>query len=158
MSKIDSNSLNLESSVNKVAARLNSDPIFNLCGSINTSGGCINQSELSEIVRATYFQKSNITSKQKELQDIIKAEQELRKGINQVTEEHTELLGKIWSRHFLYSLVYNIYCGDTPDRLYDETIRMESLALGKRMFISRELKRIDMKHLAAIKKGESVNV
>lgn len=158
MSKIDSNSLNLESSANKVAARLNSDPIFNLCGSINTSGGCINQSELSEIVRATYFQKSNITSKQKELQDIIKAEQELRKGINQVTEEHTELLGKIWSRHFLYSLVYNIYCGDTPDRLYDETIRMESLALGKRMFISRELKRIDMKRLAAIKKGESVNV
>ena len=155
MSKIDSNSLNLESSANKVAAKLNADPIFNLSGSINSSGGCINLSEFAEIVRATYFQKSNIFSKQKELQDIIKAEKDLRNGINLVTEEHTELLEKTWPRTFLYSLVYNIYCGETHDRLYDETIRMESLALGKKMFVSRELKRIDMRRLAAIKKGES---
>ena len=158
MSKIDSNSLNLESSANKVAAKLNADPIFNLCGSINTSGGCINKSEFAEIVRATYFQKSNITSRQKELQDIIKAEQDLRNGINHITEEHIELSGKTWGRHFLYSLVYNIYCGESPSKLYNETIRMESLALGKKMFRSREINRNDLKQLAAMKKRRTLNV
>lgn len=158
MAKVDSNSLNLQSSANKVVQKLNTDSTFYLIGSINTSGGCINKSELAEIIRATYFQRTNITSKQKEIQDIIKAEQDLRNGINHLVENHTELLNKTWNRFFLYALVYNIYVGESYISLYDETIRMEKLAISKKMFATREIKQIDMKRLAAIKRGENKDV
>ena len=155
MAKVDSNSLNLQSSANKVVQRLNTDSTFYLVGSINSNGGCINKSELAEIIRATYFQRTNITSKQKEIQDIIKAEQDLRNGINYLIENHTELMNKIWNRFFLYTLVYNIYVGEPYISLYDETIRMEKLAISKKMFVTREVKQIDMKRLATIKRGEN---
>jgi len=155
MAKVDSNSLNLQSSANKVVQKLNTDSSFYLIGSINTNGGCINKSELAEIIRATYFQRTNITSKQKEILDIIKAEQDLRNGINYLVENHTELMNETWNRFFLYTLVYNIYVGEPYVSLYDETIRMEKLAINKKMFATREIKQIDMKRLAAIKRGEN---
>lgn len=155
MAKVDSNSLNLQSSANKVVQKLNTDSTFYLVGSINSNGGCINKSELAEIIRATYFQRTNITSKQKEIQDIIRAEQDLKDGINYLVEKHTELMNKTWDRFFLYTLVYNIYVGEPCINLYDETIRMEKLAINKKMFATREVKQIDMKRLAAIKRGEN---
>lgn len=155
MAKVDSNSLNLQSSANKVVQKLNTDSKFYLVGSINTNGGCINKSELAEIIRVTYFQRANITSKQKEIQDIIKAENDLRDRINYLVENHTELMNETWDRFFLYTLVYNIYVGEPCQTLYDETIRMKNLAITKKMFSTREIKQIEMRRLAAIKRGEN---
>lgn len=153
MSKVDSNSMNLNVAANKVVQKLNVDPLFNLSGSVNANG-IINSAELSEIIRNTYFQASNTTSKQKEVQEIIRAEKEIRDGLNCITENNMALLEKRWNRWFLYSAIYNIYVGEAiGPHLVFETARMASKAKEMKMFVGREVKRIDMKRFAAMKKG-----
>lgn len=147
MSKVDSDSLNLNAAANKVVQKLNMDPKFNLAGSISQSG-VINAAELSEIIRATYFQVSNTTSKKKELEDIIRAQTEIRNGINAVTETNSDLMDKRWNRYFLYACVYNIYTQVNPKNLMSESARMAQEAKEKKMFAGREVKRIDLRRFA----------
>lgn len=153
MARIDSESMNMNSSANKVVQRLNLSPIFNLAGQINTNKGIINSSELAEIIRATYFPVSKIFSKKKELEAIIKAESEIRTGINAITEQDTRRLEYPWAKEFLYCLIYNINTGTDTKLLLHLTERMETLACFEKMFRGREVTRIDMRRLAEIKEA-----
>lgn len=153
MSRIDSDSMNMNSAANKVVQRLNVSPLFNLAGQINTNRGIINSAELAEIIKATYFPVSKIFSKKKELESIISAENEIRDGINYVTSEDMELLEKPWHRLFLYCLVYNINNKVNKKKLLKMTDYMANRAYEEKMFRGREVTRIDMKRLAGIKEA-----
>lgn len=153
MARIDSESMNMNSCANKVVQRLNVSPTFNLAGQLNTNKGIINSAELAEIIRATYFPVSKIFSKKKELEAIMKAESEIRNGINTVTEENMGLLEQPWERPFLYCLVYNINNNVEPKELLRTTERMATMAFHEKMFRGREVTRIDMRRLSEFKEG-----
>ena len=153
MSRIDSDSMNMNSAANKVVQRLNVSSLFNLAGQLNTNKGIINSAELAEIIKVTYFPVSKIFSKKKELEAIIKAEQEIREGINYVTSKDMELLEKPWHRVFLYCLVYNINNNVDQDSLLSMTNYMADKAYEEKMFRGREVTRIDMKRLAGLKEA-----
>ena len=153
MSRIDSDSMNMNSTANKIVQRLNVNSTFNLAGQINANKGIINSAELAEAIRAMYLPVSKIFSKKKELEAIVTAEKEIKEGINRVTEDDTELVEHSWDRHFLYCLIYNINNHVKQDALLSKTNRMAQLAYDEKMFKGREITRIDMKRLADMSKG-----
>lgn len=152
MSRIDSNSMNLNSAANMVAQRLNTYSSFLMTGMINNNGGLINASELAEIIRATYFPVSKVFSKVKEIETTARATREISAGINEVVTQDTSLLTKHWSRYFLYCLIYNISKEEPLAELLKESLRMSKEAEKGKMFVGREIRTIDMKKLAEIRK------
>ena len=158
MSRIDSESMNMNSAANKVVQRLNVSPTFNLAGQINTNKGIINSAEMAEIIRTTYFQPSKIYSKKKELASIIKAESEIRDGINSIVVENMDLLEIPWARQFLYCLIYNINRNVEKEKLLKTTEQMTQMAINEKMFRGREITRVDTRRLAEIEKEAARNV
>lgn len=158
MSRIDSESMNMNSAANKVVQRLNVNPTFNLAGQINANKGIINSAEMAEIIRTTYFPPSKIYSKKKELASIIKAESEIRDGINSVVVENMDLLEIPWTRQFLYCLIYNINRNVEKEKLLKTTKQMTRMAINEKMFRGREITRVDTRRLAEIAKEAATNV
>lgn len=158
MSRIDSESMNMNSASNKVVQRLNVNPTFNLAGQINANKGIINSAEMAEIIKITYFPPSKIYSKKKELASIIKAESEIRDGINSIVVENMDLLEIPWTRQFLYCLIYNINRNVEKEKLLKTTERMTQMATNEKMFRGREITRVDTRRLAEIAKEAATNV
>ena len=158
MSRIDSESMNMNSAANKVVQRLNVSPTFNLAGQINANKGIINSAEMAEIIRITYFPPSKIYSKKKELASIIRAESEIRDGINSIVVENMDLLEIPWTRQFLYCLIYNINRNVEKEKLLKTTEQMTRMAINEKMFRGREITRVDTRRLAEISKEAATNV
>lgn len=91
MSKIDSNSLNMNKAANIVVTRLNENVRFNLKGLITRNEGIIPFGELAELVDYFYFKNMRLT-KEKERIVIIQAVKELTDNFNILTEYNTDFL------------------------------------------------------------------
>lgn len=152
MARIDSESMNMNSSANKVVSRLNMSSACNLAGMINTSGGVINSAEFAEIIKVTFFPPSKIFSKQKEILGMMAAQEALTEGINAMTQERPSLLEKRWDRPFLYCFVWNACEGTSKKKILAYTEKMAGMAQEENMFRKREVSRIDMKRLMDFRK------
>ena len=89
MRKIDSKSMNMNSSANIVVTRLNENVRCNLKGLISRNEGVVPFGELAELVDYFYFKG---ISKEKERSTIIHAVKELTDNFNMLTEYNTEYL------------------------------------------------------------------
>lgn len=106
MRKIDSKSMNMNSSANIVVTRLNENVRCNLKGLISRNEGIIPFGELAELVDYFYFKG---VTKEKERSVIINAVKELTDNFNMLTEYNTEYLERKMSYK---TLLVTMFCFD----------------------------------------------
>lgn len=105
MSKVDSNSFNVNSDSNKIVMWLNSSTTCNLAGKIHHNGGIVNPGYLGHIINVVYF-IDNKKKKENEQKDWIEIRKEIRDKINELTDENKEYREKQWDYLFTVLAVF----------------------------------------------------
>ena len=104
MTKMNSNSYNMDSPANMVVTRLNENVRCNFKGLIDRNNGIIDFGELSSLVDYYYFK--NRYRKEKEREIVIQALKELTDDLNMISEFNTEYLTKRIEYRELLVLMY----------------------------------------------------
>lgn len=118
MTKIVSDSYNMNAIATKIVQRLNQDGNCNIQGMIGLGDYAINAAQLGKLVN--YFFVDKNVNKQSEMSYVIKTKNELAKKFNAVTEQNEIFLGK-YSDVLLFVTMY-IFSTDTPKSKYAKVI------------------------------------
>ena len=92
MSKINSDSMNMNKDANIILERLNQDVMFNLKGKISRNNGIINFADMAYVIEKLFFE----TNKKIDIKTRLDIENKIKEGINKVAESYTELLERKW--------------------------------------------------------------
>ena len=92
MSKINSDSMNMNKDANIILERLNQDVMFNLKGKISRNNGIINFADMAYVIEKLFFE----TNKKIDIKTRLDIENKIKEGINKITESYTELLERKW--------------------------------------------------------------
>lgn len=106
MKKIDSEAMNVTAIPNKIIARLNSDPTFNLAGQISPNEGVINSGEFYLALNSLY--KEEFEKKRQELQTVLRLTDYYKKFINMITEKDGSFMYK-WDRKTTIAVTYTAH-------------------------------------------------
>lgn len=129
MSKIDSDSMNMNSAANLVVERLNRDIMFNFKGKISRNEGQINFAELSSVIDCFYFKdiKGQIPTTA-----IVKTEREIKDYFNNLTSIDEGLMERNLDYKDVIIIVYAAKNGIDPIKATEMIAQKDKL--DSRMF------------------------
>jgi len=138
MSKVDSDSMNMNNAANIALENLNADPGFIFKGAIGRNAGQIPFAEFAKVVQYYYF---NGVSKKKERLQIVIAQKELKQIFNELVEFDISYLEKTFSPIEVLSIL--VIFKECPNCSIEEKI--EALENVKSNLTKEDTKRLNMR-------------
>lgn len=148
MRKIDSDSMNMNSSANVVISRLNTNSLFRMKGMIQRGGGNISLPELANIINYLYFKNKPKKCIQKLEYEV---EQTLCNRINEVVATDFEILTHKFTFTELCIMIYGIYIERPSSEIVIAIKKADSL--DKRKFSNHQARKKIFDEVASLYTG-----